>query len=306
MWQANTVAALLKTNHPGLQIEMVPVSTVGDRDRATALSAFSQTGIFTREIEDGLLRDQFDVAVHSYKDLATESPDGLIVGAVLEREDPRDAFVSRRGIALGDLPAGSVVGTSSMRRRSMLATVRPDLKLVELRGNVPTRLRAAGIEIDEGKEAAADLLDGTVLAHAGLKRLGYGQHVTELLGLPHFLPAPAQGAVAMQIRCADTRAIELLAPLDHAATRTATRAERRFMQVMEGGCQLPLGALAEVTDGGLILRAMVLNLSGTLKVEGWIEGRDADAVGEALAEQLISKGAQRILDEVRAAMVKKS
>ena len=187
MWQTDWVAALLRERNPGLRVEVVPIQTLGDRDKATSLVGLGRVGVFTKEIEDALLAGQCDLAVHSYKDLATVLPPGLFIGATMEREDPRDVMVSRSGSVLDDLPPGSVVGTSSLRRRSLVLHRRPDLQVTGLRGNVPTRLRAVGAAVEGGSEPKGDPPDATVMALAGLKRLGLDGHASQILD-PSFAP----------------------------------------------------------------------------------------------------------------------
>jgi hydroxymethylbilane synthase len=296
--QTQAVAALLQQRYPGLTLQVVPIETGGDRNTDAALSSLGVTGVFTREIEAALRSGVCDLAVHSMKDLATAMPDGLALGVVLQREDPRDAFISPFS-TLSQLPSGAVVGTSSLRRRAMLGRLRPDVKVVNLRGNVHSRLRAAGIDIDGGRPPSRKL-DGTFLALAGLRRLGLDGHATQLLDPSLFLPAPAQGAIAVQLREDDASLMDMVAFLDHGATRRAVTAERAFLQVMEGGCQLPLGALAQVeVDGNIHLSAMVLTLDGAEHVEGDERGTTPRSVGEALAHRLLAGGGDAILARVR-------
>ncbi|MCK9521722.1 MAG: hydroxymethylbilane synthase [Proteobacteria bacterium] len=311
MWQANTVAAQLRQHFPALRVVLVPVATTGDRDKTTALSNFARPGIFTREIEQGLIDRHFDIAVHSYKDVATQYPEALDIGAVLQRETPDDAFLSRHQTPLHALKPGSVVGTSSLRRRAMLLHARPDLRIVPLRGNVPTRLRAVGVlpaetaeslgaVTESSGETAAPLLDATILALAGLRRLGYAEHATETLKAPAFVPAPAQGAIAVQIRRDDETTRQKVQPLNHPATRAATDAERLFMRLMEGGCQLPLGAQAHILPSGdMRMTAAVLTLDGAQRVDGTCEAATPDELAHALFEQMQRAGADAILREVR-------
>lgn len=301
LWQTEWVAAELRRLHPGLEVEIVPVQTLGDRDKATALTGLGQVGVFTKEIEEALLDVRCDLAVHSYKDLATQLPDGLALGAVPQRADPRDALVSRSGRSLGQLAPGSVLGTSSLRRRALVLHRRPDLRITGLRGNVPTRLRAVGVETGEGREPAGDPLDATVMALAGLSRLGLDRHASEILPLVEFLPAPAQGALAIEIRGDDRRAASLLALLDHGPTRRATAAERTFLTAMEGGCHVPLGAFARAEGDRLRLSGIVVDLDGKRAVQGELVGSDPEELGLALARELKGRGADEILARVAAA-----
>lgn len=300
MWQAEWVAAELQRIHPALEVEIVPIQTLGDRDKATSLAGLGQVGVFTKEIEEALLDRRCDLAVHSYKDLATRLPDGLSLGAVPKRADPRDALVSRSGRSLGELEPGSVVGTSSLRRRALVLLRRPDLSIAGLRGNVPTRLRAIGVEIGEGREPTGDPIDATVMALSGLARLGLDRHASEILPLEEFPPAPAQGALAIEIRSDDGRAASVLAPLDHDPTRRATAAERTFLATMEGGCHVPLGAFARAEGDRLRLRGMVVDLDGTRAVRGELAGSDPVELGRALADELKGRGGDDILARVAA------
>lgn len=289
LWQARHVAARLAAL--GAPAELVVVKTAGDRITDVPLSQVAGKAFFTKELEDALLAREIDLAVHSLKDVATALPEGLALGAVLEREDPRDALVARGAATLTALPAGARVGTSSLRRRAMLARVRPDLELAELRGNVPTRLQ---------RLADGDC-DALLLAAAGLVRLGLGAEIRERLPLDAFLPAVAQGAMAIELRAGDARARAAVAPLDHAPTRTATGAERALLARLEGGCSVPVGAHARLEGDELELAASVVSLDGRRAAEARRRGpADApEALGRALAEELLARGAQEILDQIR-------
>jgi hydroxymethylbilane synthase len=294
LWQARRVADLVSRLPGAPAVDLVVIRTEGDRITDVPLSRIAGKAFFTKEIEEALTRGEVDLAVHSLKDLATRLPAGLAVAAVLEREDPRDALLAAAPVTVDTLPPGARVGTSSLRRRAMLARARPDLALVELRGNVPTRI----------ERMLAGRYDAIVLAAAGVKRLGLTQHVRALLPPDRFLPAVAQGAMAVQARAGDERVLRWLAPLDHAATRAATAAERALLARLEGGCQIPVGALAEVVDGTLKLRAEVCSLDGSRTVTGCREGEpvEPERLGVELAEELAALGAAEILDEIRAAL----
>jgi hydroxymethylbilane synthase len=292
------VAAALEAIPGAPAPELILIKTEGDRIQNVPLSKVPGKAFFTKEIEDALLREQVDLAVHSLKDLATELPSGLALGAVMKREDPRDALVfpetGRRvesDRSPDDLPRGARVGTSSLRRRALLARWRPDLGLAELRGNVPTRIR----KLDEGG------YDAIVLAAAGLNRLGLADRISAFLPFDYFLPAVSQGAIGVQVRTGDARVTEWVGLLDHSDTRAATAAERAFLRMMEGGCQIPVGAFAEVSETGLRLRGVVCSLDGKRGVEGEVSGAlaDAERLGTNLAEELILKGGGEILEEIR-------
>ncbi len=303
LWQARHVAGLLARLDGAsgeLTIEIVEIRTAGDQVLDRPLSEVPGKAFFTKEIEEALTQGRVDLAVHSLKDLPTELPDGLALAAVLEREDPRDVWLARggsSGAGFDALPAGARVGTSSLRRRALVARFRPDLELVDLRGNVPTRVR----RLEEGR------YDAIVLAAAGVKRLGLERHVTEFLPLARFLPAVAQGAVAVEIRAGDAGTRAWVRRLDHTPTRLATAAERALLATLEGGCQVPVGALAALdgVDGlsGDVLRltAEVVAVDGRRHVAGQRSGAASrpEELGRALAEELIAGGAATILAEIR-------
>lgn len=291
LWQAHWVRDALLAQGDGIEVEIVRIETSGDRIQDVPLSSVGGRDFFTKDIESALLAGRVDLAVHSLKDLATVQPAGLALGAVLERADPRDAVVSREAPDLDGLPPGARVGTSSLRRRAFLAALHPGLVAAELRGNVPTRLE----KLDEGR------YDAVLLATAGLERLDLGHRITTRLDPSTFTPAPAQGAVGVQIRSDDDATRRRIAPLQHDATRRATDAERVLLRVLEGGCQVPVGALAEVRGDRLDLVARVASLDGRRTVHGTRSGpaADPDAVGAALARQLVDEGAAEILAEIR-------
>lgn len=276
--QSRGVATLLERSHPGLTVEIVEIRTSGDRIQDVPLGPHLGQAFFTKEIEDALLGGRVDLAVHSCKDLATVLPDGLILGALPTREDPRDAWVST-GPGLRQLAAGSRVGTSSVRRKRFLAAARSDLEIVDLRGNVPTRLGA----VDEGRCHAV------VLAVAGLHRLGLGERITEVVDPAVMLPAAAQGALAVEVRADDAVTREMVAVLDDPATRAEVTAERACLRRLEGGCQAPVGVLGRAGDGGLDLRAAVAGPDGVARVHLTAPTADAEALGVRAAEELLAK-----------------
>ena len=295
LWQTQAVMDALHARRPGLLVERVPISTIGDRITDVPLPRIGDKGVFTRELEDGLREATIDLAVHSLKDLPTEQPHGLALGAVLERDDPRDALVASSPTGLATLARGARVGTSSLRRQAQLLAARPDLDIRDLRGNVPTRVDTV---------LRGDL-DAAVLALAGLRRLDLTGHVHEVLSTEVMLPAPGQGAIAVQVRADDASALALLATLDHAPTRLATAAERALLGHLEGGCQVPVGALAVISaDGEMTLDAIVASLDGRRAVRRSASTRvgseeEAVAFGRGLGEQLLADGAHGILREVR-------
>jgi len=275
--QTDWVAARLRERVPDIEIGIEIITTQGDRVLDTPLPQIGDKGLFTREIENALLQGHVHAAVHSLKDLPTELPDGLMLAAICERADVRDALVTKHHCALRDLPHGARIGTSSLRRAAQLRAYRADFQIVNLRGNVDTRLR----------KSETDDYDAIVLAAAGLIRLGHANRIAEFLPLDVMLPAPGQGALAVEICAddADTRA--LVAMLDHAPTRAATDAERAFLRALGGGCQVPIAAFAQVSGDALHLRGLVASEDGTRIARGEVSGRVSDA--EALGKQLASK-----------------
>jgi hydroxymethylbilane synthase len=299
--QAEWVRDRLGAAHTGLEVVIEEISTKGDKILDAPLAKIGDKGLFTKELETALLDGRIDVAVHSAKDMPTELPEGLALGAFTEREDVHDAFVgvgSGGAGSLADLVPQARVGSSSLRRRAQLLALRPDLELTDIRGNVETRLR----KIDEQG------LAGTVLALAGLRRLGRDEIVSFVFDFEEMLPAVGQGALAIEMRAHDERVAALVAPLDDHPTRLAVSAERALMRALEGGCQVPIGAHGELARDGIAgrelrLRAFVGSLDGQLSVRDELSGAagDPEALGRALAARLLESGADRILEAVRGA-----
>ena len=287
--QTHLVLAALKARHPQITWEVEPIRTTGDRDQTTSLSQIGGQGVFVNEIERALLAGEIDLAVHSLKDVPSVLPDGLALAAMLPREDPRDALVSRTGLTLGELPEGARVGTGSMRRRAQLRAIRADLQLLDIRGNVDTRLR----KVQEGT------YDAAVLAVAGLRRLGREDAISAVLSPEVMLPAPGQGTIVIQVRDDDDVAVQLVSTLDDPATRAASTAERAFLHVLGAGCRLPIGAYGTVEDSSLRLVGMIGAPDGGRLVRGEICGeiREAEALGNALARQLLIQGGADLLGE---------
>lgn len=276
--QANMVADALTKAHPDLVVQLVPMTTTGDREQKAKLNEIGGKGLFTKEIEESLLRHETDIAVHSLKDMPSLQPDGLFLAAYLEREDPRDAFVSSDGTKFLDLPKGTVIGTASLRREAMAKHFRPDLEVVLLRGNVDTRL---------GK-LAAGVCAATFLAYAGLKRLGKQDIVTEIFDENIFIPAVGQGIITVECREDDTRTRELLKPLNNKHSEACAIAERSFMRVLDGSCRTPLAALGKVAGDSLSLHGFYATPDGTRTVTDKIIGsvKDADKLGRNLGQLL--------------------
>lgn len=291
MLQARLVASALEER--GISCEIRAFKTEGDRESTEPLSAIGGKGLFTHELEVALLEGKVDCCVHSLKDLPTESQRGLEVVAQLEREDPRDALVlngATEADGLATVPAGSRIGTSSLRRRAQLLALRPDLQVVELRGNVPTRLR----KVDDGQ------VDAAILAAAGLIRLDRKQRISEYLEPPAWLPAAGQGAIAVQIKADDVEVRAIIEPLDHKPTSIATRAERAFLAALGGGCQVPIGALV---TADMVLHGFVSDIRGTNAVRGecLVDPAAPERAGERLANDLRARGAADLLAELAGA-----
>jgi hydroxymethylbilane synthase len=290
-WQAEHVAERLRALPGSPDVELELIQTEGDRILDVALSRLPGKAFFTKELEQAILDGRVDLAVHSMKDVETEMPDGLTIGAVLEREDPRDVLIAREGLRLASLPDGARIGTSSLRRTAFLLRWRPDLEVVDLRGNVPTRIE----KLERGD------YDAIVLAAAGVKRLGLEERITDYFPEDVLLPAVSQGAIAVQLREDDAAIGGYVEELDHAPTRAATTAERALLRRVEGGCQVPVGALAVVEDDRVRLRAVVCSLDGTASVEGEASApvESAGTLGRELADDLLRRGGRSILDGIR-------
>ncbi len=293
LWQARHVADRIRALPGSPEVELVRIKTEGDRILDSPLSAVEGKAFFTKEIEDALLDERVDLAVHSLKDLATALPAGLALSAVLEREDPRDVLLSRLGHDFEQLPTGSRIGTSSLRRRALVARRRPDLELEDLRGNVPTRI----------DKLLAGEFDAIVLAAAGVRRLGLEEHVSAYLPPELVLPAVAQGAIAIQVRAGDESTFDWTHPLDDDETHRAVVAERSLLRRLEGGCQVPVGALATTDGDNLRISATICSIDGRRAVDGWREGNaeQGEKIGRSLAEELLAKGGEEILAEIRSA-----
>ena len=290
LWQAEHVRERLQALHPGLQVELVTMSTQGDRVLDSPLAKIGGKGLFVKELELAMLEGRADIAVHSMKDVTAELPEDLAIGAILEREDPRDAFVSGQFTSIGDLPQGARVGTSSLRRQCQLLAARPDLQILDLRGNVGTRLS----KLDDGQ------YDALVLACAGLKRLGMEERITCAISPDEMLPAIAQGVIGIECRLDDKRVADLIRPLTHAETGLRTRAERAMNAALAGGCQTPLAGYSELGDGVIELRGLVGWPDGSEIIRARISGpqEEAESLGRQLAEDLLARGGRSILDEL--------
>jgi hydroxymethylbilane synthase len=295
LWQSRAVEATLRAADASVDVRIDVVKTLGDRILDVPLAKIGDKGLFTKELDEALLRGDADLAVHSLKDVPTRLPSGLVLAAVTEREDPRDVLIGREGFSGGltDVPAGARIGTSSLRRRAQLHAARPDVEVLDLRGNLNTRL----VKLDAGD------YDAIVLAAAGVKRLGWSERISAYLDAPEWLPAVGQGALAVVTRDDSGDVRDLLHPIHHATTAAATSAERAFLRALEGGCQIPIGALGSVKDGRLTLHGLVADLDGTriLREQGSGSVDDAEQLGRSLADRLTALGATEILGRIRGA-----
>ncbi|HHO47070.1 MAG TPA: hydroxymethylbilane synthase [Desulfobacteraceae bacterium] len=288
--QSTWVKDQIERRHPGIAVELVKITTTGDKILDVPLAKVGGKGLFVKEIEDALLDGRADLAVHSMKDVPTELPEGLHLGVVPERENPRDAFISMKFKDVDALPRGAKVGTSSLRRKSQLARLRPDLVTEDLRGNLDTRLR----KLEEGR------YDAIVLAAAGLNRLGMADRITMLFSPEQMLPAIGQGALGIELRRDDAELAETLSFLHHPVTAVAVAAERAFLERLEGGCQVPIGAHATLSGETITLTGLIASVDGREILQDRLTGPAAEAapLGTRLADMLLAMGGRKILDEV--------
>jgi hydroxymethylbilane synthase len=295
LWQAEWVKSELEKLNPGIEIELKKIKTTGDKIVDVPLAQVGGKALFVKEIEEAMLRGEADLAVHSMKDVPTDLPAGLHLSAICKREDPRDAFIARRnGTAtikkFSDLPQGAHIGTSSLRRICQLLNKRPDLTITQLRGNVDTRIK----KLDEGQ------FDAIILATAGVKRLGREDRITEKLPTELSLPAIGQGAVGIECRVDDAYTNDLLKALNHEETAICVRAERALLKKLEGGCQVPIAAYAQLKGENVVIEGLVGSLKGETLIKDRIEGKpeEAESLGTTLAGKILSQGADKILAEV--------
>ena len=287
LWQSNHIAACLRKQYPDCEVVLKKIVTKGDRILDVPLAQIGGKGLFTKEIEEDLLSGEVDLAVHSLKDMPTVLPEGLCLTAITERANVGDAFVSNKYNSFAELPLGAVVGTSSLRRKAQLLAARPDLTIRDLRGNVDTRLR----KLDEG------LYDAIILAAAGLERLGHGDRIKAVIPSNVCLPAVGQGALAIECRTNDAEVRQMLDFLNDAPTVYATNAERAFLGLLEGGCQVPIGVHADVEGDKIKIEAIIAALDGSTVLRDTVEGTASDAValGQALGRKMLANGGQEIL-----------
>ena len=291
MWQAEHVSALLTKLYPGLEIQIVGMTTKGDKILDAPLAKVGGKGLFVKELEQGMLEGVADIAVHSMKDVPVEFPEGLHLAVIMDREDPRDAFVSNRYEGLDDLPQGACVGTSSLRRQCQLADRRPDLRIEPLRGNVNTRLA----KLDAGE------YDAIILAAAGLMRLGFESRIRSRIAPQDSLPAIGQGAIGIECRSADPRVNDLIAPLHHRDTADRVLAERAMNARLHGGCQVPIAGHALIEGDRLVLKGLVGTPDGSriLRAESTGPREDWEAIGTRVADDLLAQGAGEILSALQ-------
>lgn len=290
LWQANWVKERVEQTYPNLKLSIDIIKTTGDKMADVPLGRIGVKGLFTKEIEEALLEKKIDLAVHSLKDMPTEWPAGLTIAAITEREDPRDALIAKNIKRFSELPQGAIVGTSSLRRQCQIRHWRPDLRVVDLRGNVDTRL----------KKLESNDLQAIVLASAGLIRLGCRDRITEVLSTDLIMPAIGQGALAIQTREDDLRVKELISFLSHPPTEAAAKAERAFLKRLGGGCQAPIAAYAKIEDRRLSLAGLIATPDGRLFLRDEISGdiSRGEPLGYRLAERLLNRGGKEILNEV--------
>jgi hydroxymethylbilane synthase len=289
LWQANWVKSELEKRYPDMTVTLVKIKTIGDKILDVPLAQVGGKGLFVKEIEEAMLRGEIDLAVHSMKDVPTEFPEGLGLYCITEREDPRDAVISR-GVKFADLPQGARIGTSALRRQAQLLKVRPDLEMVIIRGNVETRI----------SKLETEKLDAVILAAAGLNRLGFADKASELLSPELSLPAIGQGALGIECNLSNEAVKDAISFFNHPATAYAVRAERALLWRCEGGCQVPIAAYGEVTGDQLKLTGFIASVDGKTSVKGAVTGpaEECEKLGVRLAEQLLAEGGHAILAEV--------
>ena len=288
--QATLVQNQIQDHHPQITVELEIIKTTGDKIQDVPLAKIGGKGLFTKEIEMAILAGEVDLGVHSMKDVPTEVPDGLVIGITTIREDPRDAFISRKYQSLREIPPGGRIGTGSLRRKAQLLHLRPDLEIVPLRGNVDTRLR----------KLVEENLDAVILATAGLRRLGRAAEITAIIPETEMLPAIGQGALGLEYRQDDAETRNLLEFLDHPETKVTVAAERAFLARLEGGCQVPIAAKGSLKNGELILEGLIGDLTGTRIYREQVAGppEAAEHLGRKLAQRLLQLGGAQILSEI--------
>ncbi|MEQ9619672.1 MAG: hydroxymethylbilane synthase [Deltaproteobacteria bacterium] len=291
LWQANYIKDLLSDSFPALNPEIYIIKTTGDRNLESPLSEIGGKGVFVKEIEESLLSEKIDIAVHSMKDLPAILPEGLAIGAVAERQDPRDVLISKRGLKLNELPEGSGVGTGSLRRAAQLLALRPDLRVLPIRGNVDTRLK----KLKEGDE-----YDAIILAAAGVERMGLAGDITEKIPPDVMIPAPGQGIIAIECRENDTKSAGIISKINHHETSLAAVSERAFLKKLAGDCNVPAGCHARVDRGSVSMSGILASPDGRVMVREKLSGGidNTALLGEKLADLILDKGGREILDSL--------
>ncbi|MCD4787349.1 MAG: hydroxymethylbilane synthase [Desulfobacterales bacterium] len=292
LWQANWVKSALISINPSLSVDLIIIKTKGDKILDVPLAMVGGKGLFVKEIEEALLDGRIDLAVHSMKDMPAEIPHGLCIGAVPERETPNDVLISKNGLLFSELISGSRIGTSSLRRSAQLRHARPDIVILPLRGNLDTRL----------KKLETENMDATILAAAGVKRLNYESRITEYLDENIMLPAVGQGALCIEIRENDAEIEPIVTALDHQKTRSAVIGERAFSNCLEGGCQVPIAAYGKIEKNIFTLSGLVADIDGKTILKKTLSGpvEQSESIGVKLADSLISMGAKKILENIKA------
>jgi hydroxymethylbilane synthase len=290
--QANGVSDRLKGLYPDLSVEVVPIRTRGDRMQNIALVEIGGKGVFVKEIEEALLGGDIDVAIHSMKDVPVDLPDGLIIGAIPEREDPRDVLISREGRKMEGLPRGARIGTGSLRRKMQIKSLMPDIEIVPIRGNIETRI----------KKIVTENLDGIIIAAAGMKRMGRSREITQYIPLEVMMPSAGQGVLGLECREDDRRVEKLIRPLNHPDTMVEISAERVFLRCLGGGCQVPIAGIARKQGDTLVMKGLVGSIDGRVMIMDEVRGNSADweDMGGTLAENILSRGGRAILEDVYA------
>ncbi len=292
LWQARHVESLVSQTHPDINSEIIVIKTTGDKNLESPLSEIGGKGVFVKEIEEALLGERIDIAVHSLKDVPAVLPKGLTLGAFIERHDPRDALITRSGLKLAELPDGSRVGTGSLRRASQILHIHPVLTISPIRGNVDTRLR----KLTEGDE-----YDAIVLALAGIERMGFKDEVTEVISEKTMVPAPGQGIVAIESRESDTGTNEVLRSINHTETALQALAERAFLKRLSGDCNVPMGCRAVISGNEIHITGVLAKPDGSALLKESVSGEtdSAEILGERLAESILQSGGQDILNEIQ-------
>jgi len=288
--QANWVSDRLKSLYPDMSVAVVPIRTRGDRMQNISLVEIGGKGIFVKEIEETLLRGDIDIAVHSMKDVPVDLPDGLIIGAIPEREDPRDVLISREGTKMEGLSKGARLGTGSLRRGMQIKRLMPDIEIVPVRGNIDTRI----------KKIVTENLDGIIVAAAGMKRMGRGREISQYIPIEVMMPSAGQGVLGIEMRESDRETKALIAPLNHLDTVVEISAERAFLRRLGGGCQVPIAGIARKSGNNLVIKGLVGSIDGRVMIMDEVRGDSSnwEDMGNTLAENILSMGGRAVLDEI--------